>query len=170
MAMPFITHADLHCPPGSGRLLDVSGTSTASTSTSTEIQSGVMHLTLSDASGVVYEKDCGLIGKIVKETVTESLLDHTVICSPKDSFNTSGDVATVTRAFPPIFNIKELISNIKEGEGFFKNMKVEMEATGTINLAPFPDLVPDPDPSKPLTLTVENSFTLTGQVCVKHNN
>ena len=122
-----------------------------------------MHLTLSDASGVVYQKDCGLIGKVIKEiTPTESLLDHTIICSPKDSFKTSADAATVTEGNYPIFSITEVVSNIEQGEGFFKNMTAYMEATGTINLAFLSD--------DEIALTVENSFTLTGQVCVKHNN
>jgi hypothetical protein len=150
MAMPFVTNAALDCH--SGQLLNVSG-SVDTNSLSAEVQSGVMHLQLSDASGVVYTKDCGLIGKIIKQDSTGPILDHTVICSAKDSFDTSEDVATVTGGAYPIFSVTEVVSDIEEGEGLFKNMRANMTVTGTVNYSyPF-----------------NNNFTLTGEVCLKKN-
>ena len=154
MTIPFASNA-LDCP-SSGRLLTVSG-ATATNSVSNEIQSGVMHLQLSDASGVVYQKDCGLIGKVVRNTSTGSLLDHTVICGPADKFNTSEDLAPVTGtdATPTTpatyYDIVEVISNIEQGEGLFKNMRADITATGRVNLTP----------------PFNNDFTLAGEVCLK---
>lgn len=153
MAMPFVTNADLDCP--SGRLFDVSGSSTHTLSLSAGFQTGVMQLELrNEASNVEYKFNCGLIGEVV-ETIQlaeapfpwPTKLDHTVNCT-EGSFKTRGDAVTST---PYSFgSITEVISTIKEGEGLFENMRADITATGTVNL-----------------LTGKNDFELDGQVCLK---
>lgn len=155
MAMPFVTNA-LDCP--SGQLLDVSGTTSHTTNVSAEVQSGNMHLELRNHPTdtlPAYIFDCGIIGKVV-ETITPlgapfpwpTKLDHTVICNSNDGFSSSNDLVTST---PYNFSeVREVILNIERGEGLFKNMRVELTALGTVDVA------------------LGNSFDLTGQVCLKH--
>jgi hypothetical protein len=114
-----------------------------------------MNVILSDASGVVFDKHCGLIGKIVKTTATGSTswLDHTVICGAKDSFNTSLDKADVVGVAYPLVSVHEVVSRIKNSKGFFEGMQAEIFADGTLNL-----------------VTGVNSFQLSGQVCLTNNN
>jgi hypothetical protein len=152
MAVSFVASADLNCR--SGRLLNVSGY-TLTNSLSAEIQSGETHLVLSDASGVVYDKHCGIIGKIVKTSATglTTWLDHNLVCSSKDGFNSNGDKADFVGGGYPVIAVHEAVTKVKNAKGFFEDMQAEIFADGTLNLA-----------------TGVNSFELSGQVCFKDND
>lgn len=159
MAMPLVTNADLDCPPG--LLFNVDGfTATNSLPPSLLVQYGSMHLELRKHPldrDPKYEFDCALTGVIVGQTATgQQLLNHTMIC-PNDSFNTIGDLGTVTGSDatqtnpPSYYDITEVISTIVRGTGLFTNMSGVITATGRANLTP----------------PFNNDFTLSGEVCLK---
>ncbi len=152
---PLQSMAEMKCGPGLTHV-NVSGSVTTLNVSETK-QVGQICLTMvRTANGREVFNDCGaLIGKIVSPAEAEiAILTHTAVFDLRDMFRTEGDTAQPTGSpvgcFLPVL---EHISKFDKGVGIFQGAKIDVWATGSINL-----LCPEqPQP---------NTFSLSGEACV----
>jgi len=139
---------------------NVEGSLTTENVTST-LQIGNVSLTLSDQSGSqVFSETGSLVGNITgADGPGTTFLSHKARFPQGDSFITEGDVAQITGILdfdengPCAFTIYEQITDIAKGTRFFKNVtSVNVTALGSVSNCPGLN---------------ENSFDLTGEICVE---
>jgi len=127
------------------------------------IQSGTIKIDLTNASGDEIFISKGQLNGYITGAVsyTTILLKHVATLKDGSSFETSDDVAeldlTVPRAYdengPCSFYVKEHITNITMGTGFFDDVEsVDIMADGYISYC--------------LQDKYENKFVLSGEICV----
>ena len=135
------------------------------------LQMGNIHLTLSEPNGTAFDKTGSLVGNITgAESTYVTLLSHTASFSQGKGnvFVTSGDQAQVmgvrlfddsgnllldTDGDPCSFLIRESITKIVQGTGFFNNVtEVEIVADGYVSNCPSEN---------------KNYFDISGHLCVE---
>ena len=133
----------------------VSG-SVNTTNISDTIQIGTVKLNLeSDKNGrEVFDEFGGIVGRVIESTpeTGTSVLNHSLFFEDGTRVETQGDVAQILYPITACsFAVTETISNYV-GSGVFKGATGNIVAEGTVSVPPCKN---------------ENSFTLSGTVCIK---
>ena len=154
-----------------GKLVDVKG-SVQTQNISSVYQVGLINLGLLDNTTVVYANSGSIAGTVTNQNANSITLTHKIDFNPSgtDSIDTQGDHAILL--MPPLkydsngsacaFNVVESITNF-EGTGFFVGANGYIVATGTVDFCPA-DVTADQASGAP-----DNTFDLTGQLCIKNN-